>query len=532
MSYLGQVATLFDGTEGLNGTHNFTQVKPNELIDANSVTYENGPIQKEGGTTPYNATPLSGAPSILGGFDWWPDPVTQRSIIYTSAGTILRDTGSGTYPTTVAGGYTTSSIVPFFFEAGKEAAAKNKKLMILTGKDVPKCIDGDGTTLTAFTSVPADWSGVNEPSCGSVHQFHAWYAGNVNQPHTLYYSTLQDHTDLTNTGMNTGAGTMQVFPGEGSKIVAMLSYKGLLVVWKWPFGVYLVNTTDPNSTNWGVTRVTSAIGAAGPRAIVVIDDDVLWMDAVGNIQSLVATLNFGNLSSINISQQKFMRPWIDANLNISKVQNAQGVYYAAKRQVHFAVAGFGAAANTYRLVVDYMHLQSPRFRYSNMDTCQSLWMRLDTNFIARPASGDGAGVVWLRDQTVKSIGTNTPYTAQFQTPHLDFSHLDPALGPKRKLGQFLEIVSEPTGNWNINAQVLWDGVVKQNIIFNLGITGSTLGAFTLGTDKLAGGAVNASRKRLVGSGRRLSVIFYNNQPGQDFSIARGYVSFLPGSERV
>ncbi|MDE1813930.1 MAG: hypothetical protein KGI05_04610 [Thaumarchaeota archaeon] len=528
MSYLGQVATLFDGTEGMNGTHNFTQVKPNELIDANSITYENGTLQKEGGTTPYNATPIAGAPSILGGFDWWPDSSTQRSIAYTSAGNILRDTGAGTYPTTVASGYSTSGIVPFFFEAGKEAAAKNKKLMILTGKDVPQCINGDGTTLTAFTAIPTDWAGANQPSCGAVHQFHAWYSGNLNQPHTLYYSTLTDHTDLN----GTGSGTIQVFPGEGSKIVAMLSFKGLLVVWKWPFGVYLVNTTDSNSTNWGVTRVTSAIGAAGPRAIVVIDDDVLWMDAVGNIQSLVATLNFGNLSSINISQQKFMRPWIDTNLNVGQVKNVQGVYYAAKRQVHFAVAGFGSTNNTYRLVVDYMHLQSPRFRYSNMDTCQSLWMRLDSSYIARPASGDASGTVWLRDQAVKSIGANGAYLAQFQTPHNDFSHIDPSLGPKRKLGQFIEVVAEPTGNWNVSAQVLWDGAVKQNIIFNLGVTGATLGTFVLDTNKLAGGAVNASRKRLVGSGRRLSVIFYNNQPGQDFSIARGYVSFLPATEKV
>ena len=528
MAYLGRIAPIFNGCDGMNGTANLTQVKYNEVIDAQNITFEYGPFQKEGGTLAYNATPITGNPAILAGFDWWPDLVTQRAIVYGSDGKLYRDTGAGTFGTTVATGLATSNIIPVFVSAGKEAAAVNRKLFLMNGHDAVKYIDGDGVVLTALTNAAADWTGTNWPTCGAVHVGHLWLAGNANQPHTLYYSTLTNHADFT----GAGSGIFQVFPGEGRNIAAVASYKGLLIVWKFPRGVYIINTTDPNSANWTSTRVTDATGAASPNGWTLIDNDLIWMDAVGNIQQLSTTLNFGFLEGTNVSQGANFRNWIDTNLNLSQIQFVHAVYYPLKRRAMFAVAGAGSTVQNIRLVVDYMHLDKPRFRYSNMDITESLWMRLDSNLLARPASGDTNGTMWLRDQASKSLGAAGAYNSQVQIPHLDMSHVDPSLAPKRKNGQFLELVVEPTGQWNVNATIIWDGVVKQVIPFNLGITGATLGSFTLGTDKLAGLAVAASRRRIVGGGRRFSLILSNNQAGQDFSISSGYLSFIEGTEKI
>src|SRR2546427_5905214 len=248
--YAGQIIEIPIGHDGMTGTKNLSVATPNDLIDADSITYENGTVQKEGGATKYNTTPFpNGSTSILAGWDWWPDPITQRMVIYASDGKLYKDSGAGTFPTTLATGFSLTGIVPVFIECGKELAANNKKLVIMTGKDIPKYLSGDGVALTAFTNLPADWAlAANSPSCGAVHQFRLWGGGNANDPNRIYYSTTGDHTDFT----GAGSGTISVYAGEGRNIVGMVSFKGALIVFKYPRGIYFVDTTDPNVANWSV----------------------------------------------------------------------------------------------------------------------------------------------------------------------------------------------------------------------------------------------------------------------------------------
>jgi hypothetical protein len=186
--------------------------------------------------------------------------------------------------------------------------------------------------------------------------------------------------------------------------------------------------------------------------------------------------------------------------------------------------------NSARLVVDLLRLDKPRFRYSDRDVCESLWMRLDSNNVSRPTSGDDAGTVWLMDQAARTKN-GQPYSANFRTSNTDLSFIDPGLATKRKLGDFLELVVEPKGNWNLNVDIIWDGIVRQTIPFNMGTDGGQLGSFTLGTDMLGGDAVLNKRRRLAGSGIRFSMNCRNNGSGEDFSIARAYLSFRPSDER-
>src|SRR4029450_1520060 len=93
-------------------------VRPDQLIEASNVSYEGGTLQKEPGALRYNAA-LAGAPAILGGWDWWPDTSTQRMVILTSAGTLLKDAGLGTFPVTLKTGLTTAGGVPVFGEGGE-----------------------------------------------------------------------------------------------------------------------------------------------------------------------------------------------------------------------------------------------------------------------------------------------------------------------------------------------------------------------------------------------------------------------------
>jgi hypothetical protein len=145
--------------------------------------------------------------------------------------------------------------------------------------------------------------------------------------------------------------------------------------------------------------------------------------------------------------------------------------------------------------------------------------------------------VLLLDQDTRSIdigNANDPngYLAAFTTAPTDLAHLDPRLATVQKHGDFLEMVLDSTGNYTMDVDIIWDGVTRQTVVFNLGTAGQTLGSFILGTDQLGGGQVLNRKKRIVGSGRFFSIRGKNNRAGQDFSIGRFYLHFRTGDERL
>ena len=179
--------------------------------------------------------------------------------------------------------------------------------------------------------------------------------------------------------------------------------------------------------------------------------------------------------------------------------------------------------------MDFNRIDLPRFAVSTKDTNRSLWLKEDSSGIQRPASGDDAGFVWDLDQENRSKD-GSGYNGKFQSPQLDLSHLDPALGVREKNGKFLELVVEPAGNWDLSVDILWDDSISETVTFNMGTSGSTLGSFVLDTDKLAGANLINKRRRIHGAGRRLSIVGRNSGDGQDFSIAKFYILFTRGSD--
>lgn len=523
--YQGYTAEIVVGRDGLVGTKSVSTLKPSDLIIAENITYEMGTLQKAPGATKYNATPISGTPAVLAGFDYFPDGATQRMVIYTSAGDILKDDGSGAFATTLESGLLSGvDVTPQFFEGGKEAAANEKKLFFANGSDAPEYADGDAATLTAFTGYPADWGTTTpQPNCGALHEGRAWFAS----LHTLYFSTQADHSDLT----GGDSGIFTVFPGEAQEIRAIASYKGLLLIWKFPFGVYFLDSTDPDITNWRIHKVSDIAGIAGPNGWAFVDNDVAWLDSTGNVQLLSSVLQFGKVEPRSLSQESFMRPFIEDTFNLARLRQVQAIYYAAKRQLQFAWTKSNSTSNDIILVVDMLRLDKARFAISDVTGVTALWIRLDANHIGRPVAGDVGGQVWLLDRPSRSRA-GAAYNGRFQTPHLDFSWIDPNLATKQKLGQFLEVVTEPSGSWNIYVDVYWDGEFSETLTFTLGAQGSALDAFTLDVNALAGDTISHRKKRMVGSGRRLSLVVYNNQADQNFSVARMYLYFNVGDERI
>lgn len=525
MSYEGQIVEVpMQG--GLTGTKNQALIRPDQLIQALNISYDTGAVSKEGGAAKYNTTAITGSPNILAGWDWFPSDAVQRMIVVLSNGTVKKDSGAGTFPTTLVSGLTVASTVPMFVEGGKEVAANNRKLFLFTGKNAVQELSGDGATMAAIATPPADWSGSNQPTFGSIHEQRLWGGGNLNDPHRVYYSTTGTHGDFT----GAGSGTIAIYPGEGERLVGAISFKGLLICWKYPKGIYYVDTTDPTVANWKVRRVTLGTGGVSPMGQILTDDDIMFLDAAGNFQLMSATLEFGNMGTNNLSHRFQLTTFLKGNVNLSRLVFTRAIYYGHKREAHFTLSSLNAAVQDRRMVCDF-NSPEPRFRYSDRDTQDSLWLREDTDKIQHPMFGDNAGFVFFMDQDTKSKA-GAGYNGQFQTPQLDFSHVDLSLGIRRKNGQFLELVAEPKGNWNLSVDVQWDGITVQTVTFNMGTGGVGLGTFVIGTDTLGGDTLINRKRRIVGGGRRFSLIARNSGAGEDFSISRFFLHFVLGDETL
>jgi hypothetical protein len=523
---LGQVAEIPIGFDGLTGSKNASQVLPGELTRAQSVEYPAGTLQKEGGATKYNSTAIAGAPAVIGGWDWHPSEGIQRMIVLTSAGALLRDDGAATFPTTLTSGLTVADVVPVFVEGGTEAAANARKLFLFTGVNPVQVLAGDGATTAALATPPADWAAAAQPTFGFMHAGRLTGGGNSSDPHRWYLSSPTNHEDFTTTPLQ-----FAIFPGEGEKLVAGWSFGALAVLWKAPRGIYVVNTADPDSDNWTVSRLTDATGLLSPLGFTIIDTDLLYLDQGANFQLLSAVDTFTDVTSRNLGQQALMAEFFRTTLHYGGLEDCRAIWYSAKRQALFSVRQLGSSQNDAKLIVDFNRPDRPRWHYSPRDVVRALWLRRDINGIPRPMAGDASGFVWHLDQMTRSKD-GAGYEGAFTSAQLDFSTTDPKFGTIRKAGDFLELVVEPKGNWDLAVDVLWDGAVKQTLQFNMGVTGATLGTFILDTDRLADEQVLNKKRRIVGSGRRFAIAGRNSGAGEDFSIARFFLHFRPQDERL
>ncbi|MCI0526652.1 MAG: hypothetical protein L0Y56_04260 [Nitrospira sp.] len=520
MGFSGETAEIIPGSLGLTGNKNAAQVTIGYLLEALNVTYESGTIRKEGGSSKYNSTVISGAPTVLGGHDWFPSDVVQRMIVLLSDGTVKKDSGGGTFPTTLVSALTVTDVVPVFIDGGQEQAANNRKLFMFTGKNAVQVLSGDGATMAALSLPPADWTTIKPPT-GAIHENRLWGAAG----HRLYASLSTNHEDFTTTPFS-----LLVYPGEGDKIVALLSFKGLLIIFKSPKGIYAVDTSSVSTTDWRPFKISRDVGTSSPRGVVHTDDDIVFLSSVGDLHLLSAVQEFGDIRNSSLSLQDKMDEFVRSNINLSKLQFSQMIYYEEKNEIHVTMSKTSSTARDARLVLDTSNPSKRRFRFSDKDRNESLWVRRDAQGIERPVSGDNAGFVWLLDRDARNKD-GMGYTGQFQTSHMDFKELDPKLGTVRKIGKFLELVAEPVGN-NISVDVLWDNIFTHAIQFSFGSSGAVLGAFILGVDKLSGEAgIVSKRKRLLGSGKRLSLIVRNTVANQDFSVIKFYVHFKRGAER-
>lgn len=530
MAYAGLIVPLNIGFQGFTGYRNPVIVRPGKLISADNITFEGGLLQKEGGAAKYNSSAITGTPDIIGGWDWHPTGTsTQRMVVVTSAGDILKDSGDGTFPVTLASGLTVSaSTVPIFAEGGAELAGNDRELFIFLGTDAVEVLAADGATTAALTNPAADWASAY-PTFGFIHAgggFNAarlFAGGNSNDPHRVYYSAATDHDDFT----GTGSGSISIFPGVGEKLVGGVSWRGVAVFFKRK-GIYLLDTsviTDPL-----VKQLSTSVGAAGAGCILQIENDVLFMSPTGSIHALSAVQEFGDAETSNLTAIEEIDEWIRRNVNLSLLHLTRSVWYPAKREAHFCVAAASSTTLNRRIILDLSQPGNIRFRIGTRDTIYSIWTRDDSAGVPRPLYGDGVGFVYEMDQESRTIDEDAFKSVIFSTPDdLSTQIGDLRSATKNKNGQFLELIAAPADSTSITVQVWWDEQYHETVTFNLTGEGSAFPVtlpFLLG-----GGRIIREKKRITGGGRTIALKI-EHEDTANFALAQFYLHFTLGDERL
>lgn len=533
---------------GLHTDDSPSAIPPTAVIVANDVGMFNNMIEKFGGSKPLNLTPVPGG--IFAGLDWWPNanPANQRFIMLGGDGkTYAMDSAFAITEVTPNGGAPvslTANQQTFMVTGNSEGGSSTRKIFLFTGADPVQIIAGTNATRTNIALPPADWAGTNQPSAGVIFRGELYAWGNANHPHTVYVSSATNHEDFTTTPRS-----ILVYPGEGERIVGSMIYKGRFLLFKYPNGVYYLDDTDATPANWFFVKSAENFGVPGPHSIVSALNDLLIKNQTNSITSLVATLNFGGTQAGDMLTILRIEQYIRDNTNPAAAGSTHSIYYAEKKLAMFTYRSPLSASNdlilTFRLDVSGMPKATFLKQTWNLIGTgpNILALRKDASLIERPVYGALDGFLYLMDQPNYNVN-GVSYIGEFQTPQLDFGFMDPKMAGRNKNFDFLELRYVPEGDWSIFADIFIDGNYTETVEFSmsgfklLADDTNTPQDFILATDNLdptgsflADDSLLTVRKRIRGTGRTISVRFYNNGLDQNFKIATMIFSFRMSGEQ-
>lgn len=383
-------------------------------------------------------------------------------------------------------------------------------------------------SVFAQWSIPSTWAaGDGTEVGGSVLYYTIRVLANPAPAVAVQITSLT----VTNTNYDAAPATFSVFPGEGDGILSAYVYRGLLFIFKKPFGVYVLDGRDPSSANWTLSRYSDAFGVSSPHSILQILGDLVAGNSNGSYTSMQASQNFGDFDAGDILQNAKVEEYIRDQLNFTGLPYSQSVYYPEKKLALFTGQSSTTLLRDRMLAIDVAR-DNPRISLITKDNPNCLALRKDSQGISRPMYGDASGFVYLMDQSTYNVA-GVAFLGEFQTAYTDFGQVDQSLAGKNKIFDFLEVNYVPTGNNNFYIDVYVDGEFRQTLTFGQ-ILGIGLDSFVLDVSALAGEPVgNRNRKQLKScTGNKISFRVYNNSSNEAFQIERLIVSFRMSAEQI
>ena len=493
------------------------------LVKAENLIYNvSGAVKKVGGTTKINATVLSGAPTVMGMFDFWFSGTggtsTQLLVVVTSDSKIYSVDSTGVATNRTGAAAYTANTMPVF------AQARDRLTIWSTAGDAPLSYNQTGNVSTLSVSAPSAKTAV-------FHINRLWAANTNAFPSRLFYSSSTDVTDFS--GADTG--TIDIDPEDGDRIIGLASFQQRLIIFKGPYkgSVHIIEGSAPTGSD-AFTRVPSIRGLAlqSPNAIVSVADD-LWFMSSSGIHSFETTQRFGNFKEATLT--RFLYSFFRNDINKNRMDKVWAVNYGEKGAVIFTMSAIGTTANALAFGLSYVRLPEGETEkpFTWNRSCESACIRINpTTGIRELVFGDNAGFLMRQDTSSLSLSGGTAYTFRILTPSLVLGAEDrPGLvrADQPVVLKRMYLRSRPTGNYDITVAVTRDNNPSESYTFNQGTAGFLLDIDSLDTGILAGGNLQVSAKDLVGVCRSCSLDITQAGANQDADLYEIGIDWEPVS---
>jgi len=534
MAYKGYAATITAGLGGYNGSQNYDRIPITDLLQAENIRYDGDAWRKAPGMAKFDANAVVANATCSEGIDFWYNTATQNIITAwigsnAASNAVFKEVAGNLDSVTLLNN--TSFTEPItFLECGQEWVNNPRKLLMFHKGIVPYVYDANSNAnaMIAMTNVSADWTTAQYPAAAIMHDQRVVAWGAANAPHNLYFSTLNDHTDFA-TGLPP---VYSIMPGEGEYIVACHSLVSTtrLYVFKYPTGIYYIDTADINSWILPVTTVRKDIGMAGPHAITKVGSLGTWfIGSDGHVYSLEAVQNPDiDPKDASITAQLNLSDWIRDNVNPNRLKFARIIYDPNRKEVWAMYSETGTTINGLCLVFDISkpgNVKISTDTRGNYFNAAFLHKEATTTFRQLYTGGTG-GFVYKHNQPTRLLGASA-YQGTFRTPDTDFSWLSANLAEVSKRFDWLEFIFQSTGDYPLYVETYIDGEYYNTYTITLGAAQTGLDAFVLDTSQLATSGLIRGKVKIGGMGKRFGVRCYNNGASQDFNIARILVYFVP-----
>ncbi len=365
------------------------------------------------------------------------------------------------------------------------------------GSNRPFKWNGNGA-LENLNGWPPSISGLitGQPSISEIFANRLVFSGDDKNASVIYLSALEDPENFNPTKGAASAGAIQVSPGDGQKITGLktlylpVDSTEILVIFK-ERSTYILTGTDAD--NFSLHQVSGEFGAVGPRSIVVVGNELMFLSQEGVTTLSTATVQ-GNITANFISSK--VQPQFN-QLNSNKLSNSFAIHLRDKQEVWWIVPPTGSNQNQLAIVHHY-GLGNVWSKRTGLNMASGIL------YNGKFYTGNYSGVI--QQHFRGSRYGNNPIKWQYRTPFYDLGSAE-----RRKRIQDLEIYLKQMSPVDVTVKTAWD--VRRNMkaqdSYNLSVMPDVESALyqqaTYNTDTYGLAGLSICPLIPDGSGRRFQV---------------------------
>lgn len=507
MSSESAAFVVFPFTGTMDATTNDATVAPGSLVLVENGEYVVGHIpnqrfsvRKRLGTTKYNATVITGAPTVTSLAEFWRHGTSltaTQKFVACAGGMILKDDGDGVWDTLLASGFGSSTAETHIVIAQGYAIISNNVAL-----EAPRKYDQ--TSLTALGGTPPDFT------AGVYHLRRLFVFGDATAASCVQYCAAGNIEDWS--GADTGNFILN--EDDGDRVIgASRPFRGRLYFFKGPNIGSIHEIAGSTPTTFTRLSVLTGLPCVAHKGIITTANDIYWPSPMG-FHSLNTTQKYGDVEEAFLS-----RPIQDIfnALNKARLNQIHGFHHPTRNIIGWFVPSAGSTQTGTCLTFNYALGLWAQWTYTGFNGASCMVAQTPSTQIPRLYAGGYAGFVFAGDQTTRSDFDGTQaYTLQVKTPHhLQMPDAGGAIAVNvlhEKQFQTLTTIIAPTGSYNATATVSVDGRT-QSATVSLAQTDSSI--------------VQLTETPIADKGRGIQITWEQAGANQDMELLGYAVRYAP-----